>query len=137
MTRVRTYSELSRLGSFEERFEYLKLNGQVAHQTFGGNRHVNQAFYTSYEWRRIRDWVISRDEGCDLGVPGYEIYGELLIHHINPITLEDLVHGDECVIDMENLITTTKRTHNAIHYGDISLLPAVVTERQRGDTKLW
>jgi hypothetical protein len=135
--RLRTYSDLSRLRTFEERFEYLKLNGSVAHATFGSHRHVNQAFYTSYEWKQVRNWVISRDNGCDLGVPGYEIHHDLVIHHITPITLDNIVHGDMCLFDMENLITTTLRTHNAVHYGDVSLLPAVVTERKRGDTKLW
>lgn len=137
MARLRTYSDLSRLGSFEERFDYLKLNGAVAHATFGSHRHVNQAFYTSHEWKTVRNWVISRDNGCDLGVSGYEIHGDLRIHHITPITLDDIVHGTERLFDLDNLITTTLRTHNAIHYGDDSLLPAVVTERTRGDTKLW
>jgi len=135
--KVRTYSDLSRLGSFEERFDYLKLNGEVAHATFGSHRHVNQAFYTSNEWKTVRNWVISRDNGCDLGVPGYDIHGDLRIHHITPITLDDIIAGNPCLFDLDNLITTTLRTHNAIHYGDDSLLPPVVTERTRGDTKLW
>jgi len=137
MTKLRTYSGLIRLDSFEERFDYLKLDGAVAHATFGSHRHLNQAFYTSYEWKTVRNWVISRDNGCDLGVPGYEIHSDLRIHHITPITLDDVIHGAENLFDLENLITTTLRTHNAIHYGDDSLLPKVVIQRTRGDTKLW
>lgn len=134
---IRSYSDLRRLGTFEERFEYLKLDGSVAHATFGSHRHVNQSFYTSFEWKQVRNYVISRDNGCDLGVPGYEINMDLIIHHINPISLDDIVHGSEALLDLNNLITTSFRTHNAIHYGGISLIPAVVTERTRGDTKLW
>lgn len=137
MARIRTYRDLSRLTSFEERFDYLRLNGTVAHATFGSHRNVNQAFYRSREWKNVRDWAVSRDNGCDLGVPGYEIHQDLRIHHITPITLENVLDGDECVFDLDNLITTTLRTHNAIHYGVDTLLPAVVTERSRGDTKLW
>src|SRR5690349_15722750 len=137
MARFRSYRDLSRFGTFEERFEYLRLNGAVAHATFGSHRGVNQAFYTSREWKRARDWAISRDNGCDLGIPGYEIHHELVVHHITPLTLENVLNGDECLFDLDNLITTTLRTHNGIHYGDVSLLPPIVAERTRGDTKLW
>jgi hypothetical protein len=135
--RQRTYRELSRLKTFNERFEYLVLYGQVGMKTFGFDRWMNQGFYHSYEWRQVREYVIVRDDGCDLGVPGYEIRSQLLIHHINPLTLEDLKHGEEWIIDPEFLITTTKRTHNAIHYGDRSLLPKPFVARAPGDTRLW
>jgi hypothetical protein len=102
MTRLRTYSDLIRLGTFEERFDYLKLDGTVAHATFGSHRHANQAFYRSYEWKTVRNWVISRDNGCDLGVQGYEIHGDLRIHHITPITLDDVVHGTERLFDLKS-----------------------------------
>jgi hypothetical protein len=133
-----SYSELSRLQSFEERFEYLKLGGSVGHSTFGTDRHVNQTFYNSNQWRDVRNYVINRDSGCDLGVRGYEIHHELLIHHMNPMGIEDIIHAEEWITDPEFLITTTKRTHNAIHYGDDRvLIPKVVAERLPGDTRLW
>jgi hypothetical protein len=134
---IRTYSELSRASTFEERFEYLVLGGSVGQTTFGFDRHINQQFYASREWKNTRNYVISRDNGCDLGVPGYEIEYELLIHHINPMQPHDIIHGEEWILDPEYLITTTKRTHNAIHFGDYSLLPKVVLERSPNDTKLW
>lgn len=133
----KTYAELSRLDTFEDRFEYLRLQGDVGRSTFGFDRYINQQFYRSREWKLSRNLVITRDEGCDLGVPGYEIHGELLIHHINPIIVEDILHGEEWIFDPEYLITTTHNTHNAIHYSDASLLPKVVAARQPGDTKLW
>lgn len=122
MKNIKTYSELITIPTFEERFEYLKLDGQVGVETFGFNRYLNQAFYKSDEWLSIRDYVITRDNGCDLGVEGYEIYGRILIHHINPITKDDIVHRSKSLLDPENLITTVKRTHDAIHYGDSNLL---------------
>lgn len=134
---IRTYREMCRYDTFEERFSYLSLRGSVGEATFGFDRHINQAFYRSQEWRRIRHYVIARDLGCDLGVEGHEIYGELLIHHMNPICVDDIVHGDPDILDPEFLITTTKRTHNAIHYGDESFLPRPFVERNAGDTKLW
>lgn len=137
MTTNRTYSEVSRLNTFDDRFDYLKLGGHVGESTFGFDRYINQKFYASYEWKRVRDFVIIRDEGCDLGIPGYEINGALLIHHINPISISDVVDGEEWILNPEYLITTTKTTHNAIHYGDKSLLPKVVLSRGPGDTKLW
>jgi hypothetical protein len=137
MTKVRSYSELIQFLYFEERFEYLKLEGEVGRSTFGFDRYINQRFYTSYEWKRIRQRVIFRDNGCDLGVPGYEINGALLIHHINPMVVEDIIHGEEWILDPEYLITTTQNTHNAIHFGDERLLPRVVIERTPNDQKLW
>lgn len=137
MTWNRTYSELSLLRDFEDRYNYLKLVGEVGRSTFGFDRYINQRFYHSVEWKRARDYVILRDDGCDLGVPGYEIHGDLLIHHINPMVVDDIIHGESWIIDPEYLITTTQRTHNAIHYGDDNQLPRVVTMRKPGDTKLW
>jgi hypothetical protein len=135
--RTRSYSELSRIETFEDRFEYLSLLGEVGKATFGFDRWINQQFYRSYEWRQVRDFVIVRDNGCDLGVPGYEIHTQLMVHHMNPVTSEALTHGEDWITDPEYLITTTHRTHNAIHYGDDSLLPRAPVERKPGDTKLW
>lgn len=137
--KLRSYSELRHIPTFEERFDYLDLRGQVGEETFGSNRWFNQRFYRSPEWRRVRDIVILRDNACDLGVPGHEIHGRrrLVIHHMNPITMEDLINGTALVLDPEYLISTTHQTHNAIHYGDDSLLPKPVVERRPGDTKLW
>ena len=137
MTIHRSYSELSRLNTFEDRFAYLKLNGEVGTSTFGFDRYINQKFYTSYEWKSARRDVILRDKGCDLGISGYEINGSLYIHHMNPMVLDDIVHGEEWICDPEFLISTTQMTHNAIHYGDESLLPKVVLSRSANDTKLW
>lgn len=133
----RCFRELQRLTTFEDRFEYLKLGGSVGHSTFGFDRYVNQSFYHSAEWKSIRTKVILRDNGCDLGVPGHEINGSLLIHHMNPIDPEDLYAHEEDVLNPEYLITTTQNTHNAIHYGDRSLLPIPFVERKLGDTRLW
>jgi len=133
----RSYSELRRLSTFEERFRYLALRGRVGDQTFGYNRWVNQDFYTSREWRQTRNDIIVRDNGCDLGIEGYEIHKGLYIHHINPITVAQIEAGDDCLFDPDNLITVAHRTHNAIHYGDESLLPKPLVERRPGDTKLW
>lgn len=137
MSRIRSYSELRELLYFEERFEYLKLDGEVGSSTFGFDRWINQRFYSSYEWRRARQIVILRDNGCDLGVPGYEINGDLLIHHINPMVADDIIHGEEWILDPEYLITTTTQTHNAIHFGTEKLLPKTVTARSPNDTRLW
>lgn len=134
---IRTYSELRRLRTFEERFDYLKLHAGVGEKTFGFERYLNQRFYTSTEWRNVRDQVIVRDEGLDLGIDGYEIYDRILIHHMNPMRSEDLIHGNLDVLNPEFLITTTHRTHNAIHYGDKSLLPSALVDRRPGDTRLW
>lgn len=137
MTIIRSYRELSRLETFDERLDYLMLNGNVGRATFGFDRWINQQFYNSYEWKQIREFVIVRDNGCDLGVPGYEINAELLVHHMNPLDAHAIVHREDSLLDPENLITTTHRTHNAIHYSDKSLLPQVVPEREPGDTTLW
>lgn len=134
---TRTYDDLRRLETFEERFDYLVLRGCVGQQTFGFDRWLNQKFYVSREWRWVRQRVILRDNGCDLGIPGYEIEMQLLIHHINPLTRADIEHGAEWILDPEFLITTSKRTHNAIHYGDRSLLTQPLVEREAGDTNLW
>lgn len=135
--RTRTYSELRRLQTFEERFDYLSLKGEVGQATFGFDRWVNQRFYHSREWIYVRDIVVLRDDACDLGVPGYEIYRGLLVHHMNPILPDDLARGEEWVLDPEYLITTTHRTHNAIHYGDPSLISRPPVQRRPGDTRLW
>jgi hypothetical protein len=137
MMKVRSYTEFINFLYFEERFEYLKLEGEVGRSTFGFDRYINQKFYRSYEWKRVRQWVILRDNGCDLGVPGYEINGGLLIHHMNPMVADDIIHGEEWILDPEYLITTTQNTHNAIHFGDARLLPSVVIERTPNDQKLW
>lgn len=134
---IRTYSELLTHDSFEDRFEYLRLHGGVGRSTFGFDRYLNQQFYTSYEWKSLRNHVIVRDQGRDLGVDGYNIHSRILIHHMNPVTPEDILHRELSLLDPEYLITTTHRTHNAIHYGDKSLLPQPVVERRKGDTKLW
>lgn len=137
MKNIKTYSELITIPTFEERFEYLKLDGQVGVETFGFNRYLNQAFYKSDEWLSIRDYVITRDNGCDLGMEGYEIYGRILIHHINPITKDDIIQRSRILLDPENLITTVKRTHDAIHYGDSNLLMRDPIERRKNDTCPW
>lgn len=135
--RIRTYSELRRLPTFDERFDYLVLRGEVGVATFGFDRWVNQQFYQSRQWQYVRNHVVFRDGACDLGVPGHEIYVRLLVHHMNPVTAEDLQRGEEWILDPEYLITTTHRTHNAIHYGDASLVSRPPVERRPGDTKLW
>jgi hypothetical protein len=137
MTKIRCYSELRRLESFDERFDYLNLQGVVGETTFGFDRWINQKFYTSREWRSIRHEVILRDNGCDLGVADYEIHTDLLIHHMNPVSKDELLNGIDVALDPEFLITTSKRTHNAIHYGNTNLLPKVVLTREPGDTRLW
>lgn len=122
---------------FLDRFRYLSLAGQVGEATFGFDRYINQRFYTSREWKQLRNHVIARDNGCDLGVEGYEIHDRILVHHMNPMTVKDVVDGEEHLLNPDFLITTTHNTHNAIHYGDERLLPKPFVERQRGDTKLW
>lgn len=134
---TRTYSELRRLHTFEERYRYLSLRGVVGDKTFGFERFINQEFYRSREWRQLRHHVIARDNGCDLGIEGHEVFDRIIVHHINPMQVADIVHGDESILDPEFLISTTHRTHNAIHYGDESLLPKVHVDRRPGDTKLW
>ena len=134
---IKTYLDMLRHTSFEERFEYLSLHGRVGRSTFGFDRYLNQKFYTSPEWKNLRNYVIVRDQGRDLAVEGYEIEGRLLIHHMNPVSADDILQQSDFLLNPDFLITTTHRTHNAIHYGDKSLLPQPFVERQRGDTKLW
>ena len=134
---IRNYSELITLRTFKERFEYLKLDGIVGEETFGFDRYMNQIFYKSKEWASVRREVIIRDNGCDLGVDGYEIHGKILIHHMNPINLSDIVHKTDELFIPDYLITTVLSTHNAIHYGDASLLPALPVERRANDTCPW
>lgn len=135
--RIRTYRELLQFPTFEERFAYLKLGGSVGAETFGFDRYLNQGFYTSHEWKQARLHVIARDLGCDLGCDGYEIHDKVIVHHMNPLTRQDLIDGRDEVIDPDYLITTTHRTHNAIHYGDEKLLVQPMIVRRPGDTKLW
>jgi hypothetical protein len=135
--RIRSYSELQDLATFEERFTYLSLGGVVGEATFGFDRWLNQQFYTSKEWRDTRVAVITRDNGCDLGIDGYEIFGGLKVHHMNPLTPKAIELGESWILDPEFLITTTHNTHNAIHYGNEQLLVKPFKERTRGDTKLW
>lgn len=134
---IRTYSELIKLKTFKDRFEYLKLDGIVGEETFGFDRYMNQIFYKSREWTSVRQSVIIRDNGCDLGVEGYEIHGKILIHHMNPINLSDIVHKTDELLNPDYLITTALSTHNAIHYGDASLLPVLPIERRANDTCPW
>ena len=135
---IRTYSELITLPKFEERYEYLKLNGVVGEETFGFNRYLNQEFYQrDKEWFRIRDYVIIRDQGCDLGIEGREIRGKIIVHHMNPITKDDLLKRTEFLLNPEYLICTLKSTHDAIHYGDENLLMKGPVERKANDTCPW
>jgi len=137
MTKIRTYSELIQIPTFEERFRYLQLNGRVAEESFGFNRIFNQQFYRSKVWKDLRDKVILRDKGCDLACEGREIYGKAIIHHLNVVSLDDLNANEDWILDPEYLITTTLNTHNAIHYGDQSLLVTEPTERKKFDTCPW
>lgn len=135
---IKTYSELISIPTFEERFQYLKLNGKVGESTFGFDRYLNQTFYKSDEWKRVRNEVIVRDMGCDLAIEDREIFGLILVHHMNPIVVEDIMHGTDFLLNPEFLICTSKNTHNAIHYGDESLLmDSVPIERRPGDTCPW
>lgn len=136
----RCYKELSRLKTFEERYAYLKVTGEVGQATFGSERYLNQVFYHSYEWKRARQQVILRDQACDLGIDGYDIvsdYESIYIHHMNPITIEQIENRDPDLLNPEYLICCSFDTHNAIHYGDESLLPKPLIERRPGDTNLW
>lgn len=134
---MRTYSELIKLPTFEERFEYLKLSGAIGESTFGFERYLNQTFYHSYEWKQIRRDVILRDNGCDLGIEGCEIFTPIIVHHMNPITTTDITLATKELMDPEFLISTRFDTHNAIHFGDISILNHKPTERRPGDTCPW
>lgn len=134
---IRTYSELILLPTFEERFKYLQLNGRVGDDTFGFDRYINQNFYRSAEWKRIRDQIIIRDNGCDLAFEGYEIYGMILIHHMNPITISDIKFSTEYLMNPEYLICVTHNTHNAIHYGDEKQIITGPIVRTKNDTCPW
>lgn len=134
---IRTYSELSKFSTFEERYRYLRLGGKVGEETFGFDRWLNQKFYKDPEWLAVRDKVILRDNGCDLGVPGREIRSRIIIHHMNPITTYDIVHRTENLLNPEYLICTIKNTHDAIHYGDENLLILAPVERTKNDTCPW
>lgn len=135
---IKTYSELIRLPTFEERYNYLRLTGRVGRETFGFDRYLNQVFYQrSQKWKRARDQAIIRDNGCDLAMEGHEIYERIIVHHMNPITIEDLENESDFLLDPEFLITTIHNTHNAIHYGDASLLTSLPVERTRNDTCPW
>lgn len=134
---IRTYSELITLPTFEERYKYLRLTGRVGEETFGYDRYLNQVFYRSKEWKSIRDFVILRDNGCDLGIEDRDIHGKLIIHHMNPITIQDIKGQTDFLFDPEYLICTSHLTHNAIHYGDEKLLITAIPERTPFDTCPW
>lgn len=135
--KIKTYSDLILLPTFKERFEYLVLDGIVGHETFGANRYLNQNFYRSREWRRTRNEVIIRDNGCDLGIPGREIHDAIYVHHMNPVTVEDLEEHYDLLLDPKFLICTSFRTHQGITFGDPKRLITLPRERTKGDTKLW
>lgn len=137
MKSTKSYTELSQITTFEDRFHYLSLKGQPFDQTFGQERYLNQRFYNSAEWRRIRNLVIVRDNGCDLGIEGRELHSRIYIHHMNPMRPEDLLEFNPDVLNPEYLISVSHNTHNAIHYGDESQLIQPLVERYPGDTKLW
>ena len=134
---IRTYSELITIPTFEERFEYLQLKGSVGKDTFGYERYLNQVLYRSPEWKRLRNQIIIRDGGCDLACDGYDIYGKVLIHHLNPITVEDVLARSRKVFDPDNLVCVSHNTHNAIHYGDVDLLVTGPIIRTKNDTCPW
>lgn len=136
-TNYRTYLEVLQYETYEERFNYLKLNGKVGKETFGSNRVLNQILYKDPEWRRTRDKIILRDKGCDLGIPGREIFGPISVHHINPITVEDVINRTPNVFDQNNLICTSDLTHRAIHYSDDNILLKDPIVRTRNDTCPW
>ena len=136
-TNIRTYSELITLPTFKERYEYLRLGGTVGEDTFGFDRYLNQAFYKSKEWLDVRDYVVTRDHGCDLGVEGYEIYDRILIHHINRIEKMDIIQRTDFLLNPEYLISTRKKTHDAIHYGDYNTLIEPTITRVKNDTCPW
>lgn len=134
---IRTYSELITIPTFEERFEYLRLKGSVGKDTFGYDRYLNQVLYRSPEWKRLRNQIIIRDDGCDLACDGYDVYGKVLIHHLNPITVEDVLARSRKVFDPDNLVCVSHNTHNAIHYGDVDLLVTGPIIRTKNDTCPW
>lgn len=134
---VKTYSEMIKLPTYEERFKYLKIGGVIGEETFGFERYLNQVFYKSKEWRSIRDKIIVRDLGCDLAIRDREIGGRILIHHINPISPKDIINRTDALLNPDYLVCCSKRTHDAIHYGDESILFTGFVERKPGDTCLW
>ena len=136
-TSIKTYSELITIPTYEERFEYLRCNSAVGKETFGFNRYLNQVLYNSMDWKRLRRQIIIRDNGCDLAFEGYAIYGKIIIHHINPISLDDIMKECSIVFDPENLVCVSFNTHNAIHYGDANLLSTGPIERTPNDTCPW
>ena len=135
--KIRRYSDLAQLTTFKDRYEYLRLNGQVGQDTFGFDRYLNQKFYKSKEWKQVRDYVIVRDNCCDLAMDGYELYGRIYIHHMNPLTSDDIKHSSDFLLNPEFLITVSLKTHNAIHFGDEDQLPQVPIERTKYDTCPW
>lgn len=137
LTMSKTYTDLIKLSTFADRFHYLSIGGEVGRETFGFERYLNQRFYHSREWKLIRDHVIARDYGCDMALPNHEISGRIIIHHMNPILSTDIIHGTEFLMDPEFLVCVSHNTHNAIHYGDESLLTLEFTERQVNDTCPW
>jgi len=137
MMNIRTYQELIKLKTFKERYRYLKLSGKVGEETFGFDRYLNQKFYRSTEWKRIRDYVILRDNACDLGIEDREIDNRIIIHHMNPLTKYDVINQTEFLLNPDYMICTTKRTHDAIHYGDEDILFGEFIERSKNDTCPW
>lgn len=138
MMKSKSYRELSDISDYVKRFEYLKIGGTIGELTFNGHRYLNQKFYTSDpQWLKVKQQVILRDDGCDMGHPDFPIYGKILIHHINPITIEDLIQRNSCIFDLDNLVCVSLNTHNAIHYGDSSLLKLPPVERRANDTCPW
>ena len=134
---IKTYSELITFPTFEERYRYLRIGGRVGEETFGFDRYLNQEFYRSKGWKSVRDFVIVRDNGCDLGIEGRDILGKILVHHMNPLTMDDILSRSKFLLDPEYLICTIKNTHDAIHYGDESLLIKAPIERRKNDTCPW
>ncbi len=134
---IKTYNEMMQYTSFEERYKYLRLYGFIGEDTFGFNRYINQSFYSSQDWKSVRSKVIIRDNGCDLGCSERPIYGPIQIHHITPVTLEQLENEDPLLFDLNNLVCTSIITHRAIHYGDEDSLIKDYVPRTPGDTKLW
>lgn len=137
MKSIKTYSELCELSSFEDRYNYLKLEGSVGFDTFGFDRWMNQMFYKSKEWKDIRNYIITRDNGCDMGLKGYEINDKIIIHHMNPITVNDIIYSNAVLLDPEQLICVSQKVHNAIHYGSDDLLIRPIVERMPNDTVPW
>jgi hypothetical protein len=136
-SKIRKYSELRHLRTMKDRFDYLKLSGVVGQETFGYDRYLNQIFYKTTEWKNVRRQVIIRDNGCDLGIDGYEIHDKVIIHHMNPVQLSSLVRKDDDILNPDFLICVSHNTHQAIHYGDFSLVPQGPIVRKPGDTRLW